>query len=276
MRKVELRGKWYQACDEWNDLTLEKFIELSQIEVPEKLERLWIASSMINTDIEKDRKAAEKEYKAANAAITEKDIVKVFPIYYGKVIQLLTEIPEEVVDLMHHATRVDMFDQLLRGFALSLVYSAPVIIMDGEAQIYEPPEMKTFKLKGEEYQFPKSLRLYGDLIPMADEEVAPFAEAADIDLAIRELRRDGVQRFPLFMAIYCRKEGEAYEEKIALQRAELFKQASMEVVWSLFFCIVQHTRTLHNYIRRSLMISQEQIDDQILAQAESTVSDGEE
>jgi len=260
MRRVEIRGKWYQACSEWEDLTLEQFIKLSQIDVPAKLERLWIASSQLHVEDKKEKEKAQDEYKQANEAITERDYVKVFPEYYGKVIQELTEIPAKIVDLMHPDIRVDLFDNLLRGFVLSLVYSAPVIIKNNEADLYEPKDIKSFKIDGEKYYFPKSLRLYGDVIPMADEEVAPFAEAADIDLAIRELRRDGVLRFPLFMGIYCRKEGEQYEEKIALQRAEIFKKVDMSIVWSLFFCIVQLTRTSQTSIQKSLIHVQRKIE----------------
>ena len=249
---VTVRSTKYQACSEWEDLTLEQFIQLSKIDIPEKLERLWIASSQISTDVKKDKAEAEEEYKKATEAITEVDYLKVFPGYYGKVIELLTDIPPEVVNRMHNDIRVDMFDQLLRSFVLSLVYSAPLIMKDGEAKLYTPPETKSFKMGEAEFFFPKSLRLYGDVIPMADEDVASFAEAADIDLAVRELRRDGVLRFPLFMGIYCRKKGEVYEEKMALERADIFQKASMSIVWALFFCIVQLTHTSQSFIQKSL------------------------
>lgn len=260
---VKIRGKKYQACNEWEDITLEKFINLSQITIPEKLEKLWIASSMLNTKVEKDKKHAEEEYDNAQKAITEKDYIKVFPEYYGEVIEQLTDIPKSIINLMHYDIRADLFDQLLRGFVLSLVYSAPLIMKDGSAILYEPAPIESFEMDGETFYFPKSLRLYGDVIPMADEDVAPFAEAADIDLAIRELRRDGVMRFPLFMGIYCRKEGELYSESVALSRAEKFKKVNMSIVWALFFCTDRLTVTLQNSIQRSLMTLQERIVSQI-------------
>lgn len=259
MIDVKIRGTKYQACSGWEDITLEKFINISQIAIPEKLENLWIASSMLNTKIEKDKQHAQESYDNAQKAITEKDYLRVFPEYYGLVIEQLTDIPKSIIDMMHNDIRADMFDQLLRGFVLSLVYSAPLIMESGTAILYEPEPIESFEMDGEVFYFPKSLRLYGDVIPMADEDVAPFAEAADIDLAIRELRRDGVMRFPLFMGIYCRKEGEAYSEAVALSRAEKFKNVNMSVVWALFFCIVRLTATLQNSIQRSLMTLQERI-----------------
>ena len=248
----KIRGQVYQACSEWEDITLEKFIELSTIEIPAKLERLWIASTQLNVDGKKAKKAANIEYEAANNDMVERDLIKIFPEYYGKILNLLTNIPPEVINELHGDVRTEMFDSTLRAFVLSLLYSHPIVIKKADVEMYTPPEIDKFKLDGEEYHFPKSLKLYGDVIPMANEKMITFAEAADIDLAIRELRSDGVVRFPLFMGIYCRKEGDVYDEKIALERAETFKKASMSVVWSLFFCIEQLTVSLQSYIQKSL------------------------
>lgn len=247
-----VRGQVYQACSEWEDITLDKFIELSTIEIPKKLERLWIASTQLDVDGKKAKEAAKAEYESANNDMTERDLIKVFPEYYGKVLELLTDIPPEVVNELHGDVRTEMFDSTLRPFVLSLIYSHPIVIKHTEVEMYTPPEIEKFKLDGQEYHFPKSLKLYGNILPMAEEKMIAFAEAADIDLAIRELRSDGVVRFPIFMGIYCRKEGEEYNEKIALERAEKFKKASMSIVWALFFCIEQLTVNSQNYIRKSL------------------------
>ena len=248
----KIRGKVYQACSEWKDLTLEKFIELSQIEIPPKLERLWTASAQLDVDGKKAKLAAKAEYEATNDDMTERDLIKVFPEYYGKILNLLTDIPLDVIELLHGDVRTEMFDSTLRAFVLSLIYSHPIVIKNTDVEMYTPEPIEKFELGGEEYHFPKSLKLYDEIIPMADEKTITFAEAADIDLAIRELRSDGVIRFPLFMGIYCRKEGEVYSEKTALERAEKFKKADMSIVWALFFCTEQLTVNLQNSIRKSL------------------------
>ncbi len=259
----KVRGQVYQACSEWSDITLEKFIELSAIEIPKKLERLWMASAHLDVDGKKAKQAANVEYEAANADMTKRDLIKVFPEYYGKILELLTDIPPEVINEVHGDVRTEMFDSTLRAFVLSLIYSHPIVIKNTEVEMYTPPEIEKFKLDKEEYHFPKSIKLYGDVIPMADEKIITFAEAADIDLAIRELRSDGIIRFPLFMGIYCRKEGEVYDEKVALERAETFKKASMSVVWALFFCIEQLTVNSQNFIRKSLKSHVQKIRDQM-------------
>lgn len=262
-----IRGQSYQVCSEWDDITLDKFIELSKIDIPKKLERLWLASARLDVDGKKEKKEATAEYEAANSDMSERDLIKVFPEYYGKVLELLTEMPPELIELLHTDVRNEMFDSTLRPFALSLIYSHPIAINKGKVEMYTPEKIEKFELDGDEYHFPKSLKLYGDVIPMADEKIITFAEAADIDLAIRELRSDGVVRFPLFMGIYCRKEGEEYNEKAALAKAELFKKASMATVWALFFCIEQLIVSSQNFIRKSLKNHVQKIRDQTQKQA---------
>ena len=258
----EVRGQEYQACSGWEDITLEKFIELSEIEIPKKLERLWMASAHLDVDGKKAKKAANDEYEAANIDMTERELIKVFPEYYGKVLELLTDIPPAVVNQLHGDVRTEMFDGTLRPFVLSLIYSHPIVIKNTEVEMYTPPEIDKFKLDKVEYHFPKSLKLYDNIIPMAREKIITFSEAADIDLAIRELRSDGVVRFPLFMGIYCRKEGEEYDETVALERAELFKKCSMSIVWALFFCTEQLTANSLSFIRKYLRNHVQKIRDQ--------------
>ena len=246
---IDIRGKEYQACSEWKDLTLEKFIELSEVEIPEKLERLWVASAGLNTDGKKEKKKALIEYEKAGEVLTEADIVKHFPTYYGKVMEVLTDISQWTISRTSGEDRTLFFEGHLRAFVLSLVYSAPVVMKGGKVEIYQPPEVTSFKLAEEEYFFPKSMKLFGDFIPMSEEKVISFTEAADIDLAISELRNNGVGRLPIFMGIYCRKEGEEYDETVALKRAEMFKEVDMSMVWSLFFYTVQLTAISQDFIQ---------------------------
>ena len=253
MINAEIHGKVYQVCSEWGDITLGKFIELAEISIPEKLERSWIASAGLNVDGKKEKKAALKESEAANNAFTEADLVKFFPAYYGKVLTVLSEVPKKVVTNIHSDLRASFFEDWHKGFALSLIYSSPVTIAGKGVKLYHPEEIADFELEGETYHFPGSLKLYDELIPMANETVISFAEAADIDLAILDLRSQGVKRFPILMGIYCRKKGETYDEQMALKRAEWFKSAKMDTVWSLFFCIVRLMHISQNSIRMRLL-----------------------
>ena len=160
MRTATIHGKKYQVCSEWEDITLDKFIELSEIPIPEKLERAWIASAGLNVDGKKQKKAALVEYEAANNAFTEADLVKFFPAYYGKVFAVLSEVPKKVVTNIHSDLRASFFEDWHKGFALSLIYSSPVTIVGKRVEQYVPQEVEKFKLEEEEYHFPESLKLY--------------------------------------------------------------------------------------------------------------------
>lgn len=250
---LDIRNKKYQACSGWKDLTLEKFIELSEIKIPEKLEQLWVASAELNTDDKKALKVAQKKYEAVSAGITQGDLIKFFPAYYGRVFEVLTDIPKAIISQISPDLRTTFFDDYMRGFVLSLIYSQPVISKNGAIELFQPEEITEFELDGKIYYFPKSLKLYDEIIPMADEEVISFAEAADIDLAIRDLRSEGIKRFPMFMGIYCREKDEKYSEADALRRAEIFKKCDMSVIWSLFFYTVQLTHTSRTSIETYLL-----------------------
>jgi len=244
--EIEIKGKLYQVCNQWEDLTLKRFIELSEVPIPERLERLWIASANLNG--QGNKKLLEAEYEKAINEVSHEDLVKHFPAFYGKVIEVLSDIPAEIIDRIHGDLRTQLYDDHLSQFVLSLIYSAPVDKIGGKIDVYEPEPINSFKVFGEEFFFPKSLRLYNDIIPMAEEKTITFAEAADIDIAMNGLRTEGIKRLPVFMGIYCRKEGEEYDEQAAIRRQEVFLNVTMNIVWALFFYTVKLTYVSQSFI----------------------------
>ena len=169
------------------DFNLETYIKLSKIEVPIKLKNIWIA--------EKD-----PDIKKAVDSIKEIDIKETFPEYYSDVISVLSNIPRLTISQLHEDLKTELFDNHLRKFILALLFYAP---MD-----YEPDEIKSFKLNGQRFYFPDSLELYNEIIPMHNESVISFSEAADIDLSLEG--QEWISKLPVFMGIYCRKKGEGY------------------------------------------------------------------
>lgn len=272
MLDIKIGNKVYQCYSNWDDLTLGEFIELSKIPIPEKLEALWVASAGING---KDKKA-EAEYKKASDNITESDLIKAFPFYYGQVMELLTNIPKTVILRIHSNLRVEFFDGYLKQFVLTLIYSTPVDNYDGKIDIYKPEDISSLKIGKEEFLFPKSMHLYNDLIPMSEEKIISFAEAADIDLSLVGLKTEGISKLPVFMGIYCRKEGEEYDEKLALSRQELFKKSKMSEVWALFFYTVQLTHISQNFIQSYLQRQVDQLTQATTKKAGSLILDGAE
>jgi len=241
MVTVKIDGKRYDSVDRWSDLTLGKFIELSQIELPKKLKELYYLSTKLNNQDPKELEAAKVEYDKFAESITRTDLVRHFPAYYGKVMELLTDIPASVIKNVHADLRSSFFDKYLRIFVLSMIYDFPVDNVGDEIQLYQPPDLDKIVIDKEEYLFPKTLRIGDQDILMGKEPIVSFTEASDIDLAIQSLLEDGVKSLPLIVSIYCRKEGEEYDQDTALERQGLFLKAKMDEVWSLFFCIGVHT-----------------------------------
>jgi len=247
---ITIDSKPYHAVYRWEDLSLGKFIELSRIEMPEKLKALYVTSASMNTPDARDKKKAREGYKIASEAILPADLRKHFPEYYGKVIGLLSDIPKEVIDIMDAELRATLYDNYFKGFVMSLVYNSPVDILGGKIIEYNPPEVTSFEIGGEEFFFPESLKIGGDLVPMAHESILSFSEASEIDLAIQDLMDEGVSKFPLFMAVYCRKKNEQYSEGMVLEREPLFNNVTMDIAWSLFF----YTGKLITALSRSLAL----------------------
>lgn len=238
----EIKGKEeiYQAPQDWTEVTLKKFIELCNIDIPEKLRNLWVASAS----------ESDEEYNKASDQIKYQELEKEFPTYYGEVMKLLTNIPHSVIDLIHGATREEFFNKHLRYFIYSSFAKYPVFFKDGKTVLYDPPYKKSFKLNGKEYFLPENLKVYGEEIPMGKEKAITFAEASDIEVALRDMAEGAANRLPMFVAIYCREKGEEYDEDKVIQRADDFMDLPMEEVWRVFFCMFKQLGRFQTYTQK--------------------------
>ena len=261
MIEFEIRGEQYNGKQDWRDITLREYISLCKVEIPEKLRNLWTTSS------------DDKAYEKASEAVTSEDAIKIFPEYYGEIIRRLTNIPDDVIDLMDSGLRDAFFHRAFSHFILSMFTSHPLNNVEGKNIIYEPPDIKSFKIGKDRYYLPKTLKIYGEEIPLGEEPVISFAEAADIEIAIRHLAEGAVDRLPMFVSVYCRKLNEKYDEKKAMQREKLFLDLNMEVVWAVFFCI---RRLLERYLTstQSFLKGAARLYRDISVKADSEISDG--
>ena len=75
-------GREYTAASGWEDITLEQFIQVCDIEIPKKQRELLIAAAALNDPDEKKLEEAEKEYDRIAAKIFTRDLIKTFPTYY--------------------------------------------------------------------------------------------------------------------------------------------------------------------------------------------------
>ena len=96
---------------------------------------------------------------------------------------------------------------------------------------------------GERLSFPEEIRGFeGETIPMADLSAEEFCEATDLYLD------DKWSYAPLIAAVLCRPEGERYEEKKALGRAERLRRMPMGIVLRLYATLEKtHRRMKEKY-----------------------------
>jgi len=226
MLTVEIQGKEYKLCDNWSDLTLKTFGELCKIPIPTKLRDRWRAFI-------EDKEPPTDSHR---------DIIKTYPAYYGKVIKLLSDIPDSVVNYIEWSVREKLFTEYLLKFSISTIASFPQ---------YEPVHADSFKLNGEEYFLPVSLLYGGKSVPMAKEKIVTFSEASDIEIALQEWGEKGIEAMAQICAVYLRKAGESHSDELVIQRTEQFKELPMSAVWEVFFCIAilgwQYARGIKTY-----------------------------
>lgn len=237
---ITINEKRYKAPHDWTEITLAKFIELCDIEIPAKLRALWEALAA----------GDDKAHAKADEDIGLVELEKTFPTYYGKVIRCLTNVPQTVINMMHTALREMLFNNYLRHYVYSTFAQFPLTLDDGKVTQYAPPERADFKLQGTTYELPRTLKVFGSDVPLGDEPAITFAEASDIEIALRQMATGAANRLPMFLAVYCRPAGESYDEKRTIAREKLFHELPMDIVWSVFFCIYRQLKTYQNSTRQ--------------------------
>ena len=217
MITATISGKEYHIRNLWQEITLGDFIQLTEIDIPERLRELWIAD--------------EKAFKKAIRALTREDEIRIHPEYYGSIIRTLSDIPTEIIELMVWDLRTQLFDLYLKHFIISAMTAAPFYMKNGELLPYDAKEIESFMIEKQKYRLLEKLKLYGEDIPLAGEPVITFAESSDIELAWNNLAEKGVERLPMLIAVYCRPEGEKYDEKKTREREPMMRGLTMDKVW---------------------------------------------
>lgn len=232
MIKITINGKKYKGSYSWEDVTLRKYCELAAIPVPEGYKDFILADGKFSIDVQE----SIDEYVKVVTEITDQQLNVDFPAYYRKVISCLSNVPESVV--IPDENKTNLYDWYFKPFVVSLIYHTPLIHFTGQLRQYTPDNIRSFKVGLSTYYLPETVNILGQEVPMANESIITYTEASDIFRGMK-LTSDDIHKLALFMAIYCRKKGEVYDEKKVLERKELFMSVPMSVVWSVFFCIIK-------------------------------------
>jgi len=228
MGTAEINGVKYPIYVTWSDLTLSKFKQVIDVPMPDRLRQRWQAI------LKKD----DPLYQKIISETTYKEIVKEFPKYYGEILALCSDIPLEVINRIDWRVREQLFNEYLLKFCITGLSDLPLDQdKDGLFPLLVNME-ESFEYKGERYFLPKQLDRGGTYIPLVDEPILSFSEAADIEIALHEWAEKGIDAIAQIAGVYLRKEGELHTDELVIERTELFKELPMDKIWMVFFCVV--------------------------------------
>ena len=195
MIRVKIAGNDYGIKNSWDDVTLQEFLAVCQLAIPERLRERY---AYYLTGDRRKKPPQDDSYE---------DIVKTFPRYYGQVISLLSDIPPEVVDRIEWSVRTTLFQDYLIHIVETVISPSPLTMNEeGKVEPFKGSEVEAVIFEGERYLFPKSLRFGDNLIPLSEEKIITFAEASDIQIALHEMATQGVNAMAQVAAVYLRKE----------------------------------------------------------------------
>ncbi len=109
---------------------------------------------------------------------------------------------------------------------------------------FELTGIKYFKFKGVKYYLPVTEDGIGDVkVPMADRTAIEFTESADLEANTAANAAGRFSTAANIIAILCRPkletgEIEPYNQRTVLDRAKIFLDLPMEIVFEVFFCCI--------------------------------------
>ena len=139
MLTITINKKRFKAVYNWDDITLQKFIEMASIPIPESYEAFIRADGSFSKD-------KISEYIENITKVTDDDLNNIFPEYYKKVIICLSNVPQKTIDTLTTEQVTDIYDRCFKPFVLSLIYHIPYWYLKGQICEYTPDEEKSFRI----------------------------------------------------------------------------------------------------------------------------------
>jgi hypothetical protein len=224
---VDINQKKYKVIESWSEMTIDQAVEIYKAcdAIPDKLNDIYKALT-------------DKEALAtATAEADDADCVKHFPKFYGKIITLVSDIPEDIVDRISWSERTAFFNQYVEKFVIGLLY---------HPYDFKAKGIKSFAHEEQVYFLPETKTVINDQRTFADATAIEFAESADLELHSRSMAGGKFEVAANIISILCRPEGEVYNEDVSLKRAESFRSLSMSVFYEVFFCLDLRLKNFRN------------------------------
>ena len=255
MINITINDKKYKIVelDRYDEITINQAIKVNDLEVPVNL--LAIYNEAVKPKEDQDFESLE---------ITDKDSLKDFPLYYGKVLELLSNIPVDVIKYIKAEERTVLYKEYLEWFVIRILFNELVDIKD---------DKESFVFGNETYYYPPNEEVNGTLIPAYHNTAIEFCEASDVLTSMNEIEKGNLNELKTLIAIYCRPKDEKYNELTSIKRAVMFGELPLEVAFRVFFCIIKST-TLYLKTTLTLQVDQELKAHELLNKADLAALNG--
>jgi len=221
---AQINGREYKIKVDHKDFTIQDYIKI-RIRLntaPELLVELYKNYAT--------KKTKGNEEKLTNEAIeiegkfTKEEKSKTLPTFYGDILGLCSDIPENIMKKIHRQDREKVYNQYCLKTVAELLFEPKSIT-----------PINSFKLGKEKLIAPKYYEILGQKRPMGSSQIIEFAEAADLEVFSDELEGGKYEVLPNIISILYRPAGEDYDEKKSLERAKKMQHLTMDIGWSVFF-----------------------------------------
>jgi len=224
MITVKINGREYKIKVDHKDFTIADYIKLRirLNSIPALLIELYKNYAAKRTKDNKEKLL--KDALEIEGKFTKEDKAKTLPTFYGEILALCSDIPDNVMKKIHRQDREITYNQYCIKTVAELLFEPKRIT-----------PINSFEFDGGKFIAPKHYEILGQKRPMGNSQVIEFSEAADLEIFSDELEGGKYEVLPNIISILYRPEGEAYDEKKSLERAKKMQHLTMDIGWSVFF-----------------------------------------
>ena len=230
---VTINGNEYSIFNEWEDITINKSIEIYKLisVMPPKLRELYECATQDDLD---------------KVELDDDDMIRRFPTFYGQVLEVCGDIPNDVIKHTSSSDRRITYKTYLESMVIGLMYLPQNLRPVTEFEFNKIELVDDVWTKTDEiitYYLPKSKDVLGHEKIGAYMTALEFTESSDLEFFSKGLEGGKYEYSANIISVLARPLGEDYNEDISLGRAEFFKELKMDVCLGVFFSLITSLST---------------------------------
>ena len=224
---LSIQDNQYKIATDWHEVTIDQATQVLALKLPEPLKEIYTHLSKGNQD----------KFTEAEKKITYRQKNKTLPKFYGEVLEIISDIPKKILKKVLADDRAIVYSKYGFKVVFGLWFNPG----------YKSKGVRSFEFNKVKYYLPDPKKgLKGD-ITGGWMRTVEFTESADL-LSYAEEVDNKAEAFPVLVAILCRPlvNGirETYDEQKALERADEFKNLTMDKVWEVYFFLMKFSEKL--------------------------------